>query len=385
MYLFYIIALLPAIIGCLLFIFNKKISWKEWVGGTIIAFLTSAIIHGIAFYGVTADQETWSGKIIKVAHFPQWREEYRQRHTQIYYTGSGKNRRSHTRVWYTTEHATHPEHWVAYANYGEYSENKNIGLPLFNEIKSNFGGKIENGGKQSCSHGGHFDGGDNNIYATHNVTGYIYPVTCKKYFENRIKAAPSVFSFVKVPSDAPVYPWPENPDWMHSGRLIGVNGIDLRKFDIMNSNLGPTKKINLIMIGFNSPDSMLGQLQEAAWIGGRKNDLVLCYGYEGTNVLWSSVFGWSEKEICKRNLETLILNNPINNEILPLISKEIVENYTKKEWKKFSYISIDPPRWSYITLFIVMFITQGLFWIWAHVNEFTKEGFRDALSKGLKS
>ena len=67
------------------------------------------------------------------------------------------------------------------------------------------------------------DGGDNNIYSTRNATGYIYPVTCERHFENKIKAAPSVFSFAKVPQGVPVHPWPKNPDWMHSGRLIGVN------------------------------------------------------------------------------------------------------------------------------------------------------------------
>lgn len=372
MYTFYIIALIPAIIGCILFIFNRNIHWQEWICGTICAFLVSGLIHIVAFHGITADLETWSGSITKIAHFPKWTEEYRKRHTETYYTGSGKNRQAHTRTWYTTEHQTHPEHWVAYANYGEYSEDKNISVSIFNDIKKNFGGNVINGGKQSPSHGGKFDGGDNNIYVTQNSNGYIVPVTTTRHFTNKIKATPSVFSFAKVPAGIPVYPWPNNPDWMRSGRLMGVKDIGLREFDLMNTYLGPKKKVNVIIAGFKSADSTLGQWQEAAWTGGKKNDLVLTYGYEGTNVLWAKVFGWTDKTICKANLETILTSHPINNDILPLIQKEILVNYTKKNWHDFDYLTVDPPPWAYTTLIIIMVISQGAFWIWSHYNEFHK-------------
>ena len=55
---FYLIALIPAIFGTILFIFNRNINIKEWLGGTAIAFLTSAIMHGIAIYSMTKDIES---------------------------------------------------------------------------------------------------------------------------------------------------------------------------------------------------------------------------------------------------------------------------------------------------------------------------------------
>jgi len=350
MYIFYLLALCPSIIGGILFIFNRRVVWQEWLCGTAIAFLVSGIMHGIALYGMCADIETWSGKITQTSHFPQWVEQYQQQHTQTYTTGSGKNQRTHTRTWYTTEHATHHEHWTAYLNFGQISEEKDISLQLFNEIKANFGGVIEDGGKQSTSHGGHFDGGDNNIYATQNRTGYIYPVTTIRKFENRIKAAPTVFSFAKVPEGTKVYEWPQNPNWMQSDRLLGVTGINQLEFDRMNTRLGPRKLVNVIVVQFNSSDSMLGQWQEAKFIGGKKNDLVLCYGKVGTNVVWSRVFGWTEREI--------------------------KSTYVKKDWSKFSYISIEPPTWAYITLISVMILTQLGLWLWFMFNDYDKGGQR---------
>lgn len=357
---------------------NKRVNWQEWLGGTAVAFVIAGIMHGIAVFNMTDDIETWSGRITHACHFPQWVEEYKVAiyKTETYTTGTGKNRQTHTRrvfSHYETRHDTHSEHWIAYLSFGTYSEEKSIDLRSFNEIKSNFGNVIENDGKQSSHHGGHFDGGDNNIYKAVNKTDYVYPVTTIRRFENRIKAAPTLFSFAKVPTNAPVYNWPENPNWMHSDRLLGVVGVNPLEFDRMNARLGPHKRVNVIMVGFNSADSMLGKWQEAKWIGSKKNDIVLCYGFQGTNVLWSYVFGWTEQAICKRNLETILLTKPINTDILPAIEKEIKATYIIKDWSKFDYITIEPPRWAFITLIILMVLTQGGFWVWSIMNPFTKD------------
>jgi len=371
MYVFYFIALVPSIIGGILFICNRRVVWQEWIGGTIIALILSAIMHGVAIYKMVSDQESWSGKITHVCHFPKWTEEYTEIHTETETDSEGNVT---TRTYTDTHHDTHPEHWVAYLDFGTIQEERRIDYKLFCEIKHNFGNLVENGGKQSCNYlSGDFDGGDNNIYRTSNKTGYIYPVTTLKYFENKVKAAPTLFSFAKVPTNAPVYEWPENPNWMASDRLLGVSKITPREWDLMNTRLGAKKKVNVIMIGFNSADSMLGQWQEAKWVGGKKNDVVLCYGFNRTNIIWSYVYGWTEKTICKRNLETILLNNPINDSIIPIIEKEIIMNYEIKEWRKFDYITIEPPRWAYITLILVMLFTQTGFWWWANMNEFEKQ------------
>jgi len=305
-----------------------------------------------------------------VEHDGAWTEEYEEEHSETYTDSEGH---SHTRTWTTTEHEHHSENWSALLNYGSISEERDISAQLFNEIVKNFGGVIEDGGTQSCSHfGGHYDGGDNNIYIGNNKTGYIYPTTTTKRFENRVKAAPTVFSFVKVPTNVPVYLWPENPDWMHSDRLLGASKINPREWDLMNTRLGAKKKVNVILVGFNSADPMLGKWQQAKWIGGRKNDLVLCYGMSGTNVAWTYSFGWTEKELCKRNLETILLTNPIDDSIIPLIEKEIIANYTIKDWSSFDYISISPPTWAYVVLIFVMIVTQAGFYFWANANEFDK-------------
>src|SRR5690606_7368042 len=196
-----------------------------------------------------------------------------------------------------------------------------------------FGNSIVNGGKQNTHHGGHFDSGDNNVYVTPNETGFIYPAIITKSFKNRIKATPNIFQFAKIPTNVTVYPYPHNGCWNESDRLFGTAAILINKFkfDQFNASLGPLKKVNVIMIGFGGKDAMYGQYQEAAYIGGKKNDLVICYGggSKQESAQWAYVFSWSEKDIVKRNIETILLNNPINDDILPLIGNEIKKNYIK--------------------------------------------------------
>lgn len=267
---FYLIALIPCIIGTILWIFDKRINWMEWLGGTAMAFLVSAILHGMAIYGMTADIETWSGKITHVIYRPAWTERWTGHHSE---TTTDSKGHSHTRTWTTTEYDHHPEHWTAYLNFGTINDDHDISESLYKEIVKNFGGKIAKGETQSNNHfGGTCVNGDDNTYVTTDETKYIYPVTTTRHFENKIKAAPTVFSFAKVPTNMPIYLWPENPNWMQSDRVLGIAKINPREWDVMNT-LGAAKKVNVIIIGFNGSDSMLGKWQEAAYFGGKKTTL----------------------------------------------------------------------------------------------------------------
>jgi hypothetical protein len=216
-----------------------------------------------------------------------------------------------TEIYYTTEHRTHRECWTAYTNIGDSHD---VSRAFFGDITQNFGGKITT----ERPHKSGFDSGDPNAYVAYNKTGYIYPVTSKRSWTNRVKAAPSLFSFSKVPDGSPVFEWPENPDWLHSQRLLGTAAKDfnLLEVDRMNARLGPRKHVNVILVGFGSKDISLAELQRAKWVGGKKNDLVICYGDT-----WAKVFGWSDSEICKRDIESIMLERSPDR--LAKIEKEI--------------------------------------------------------------
>ncbi len=152
------------------------------------------------------------------------------------------------------------------------------------------------------------------------------------------------------------------------------NVISTRKWDEMNAVLGPTKYANIIIMGFLNQDIDVAIRQEAKFIGGKKNDIVICYGgVKPDKADWVHVFSWTEREDFKSNLESVILENPIGDSILSLISNEIVKSYELKDWDKFDYISIEPRPVHYMWFFIIISLTQIGIYVFNLVNDFGKE------------
>lgn len=364
MILAYLIACLPLPVGAYLWVKDRQVVYWEWLLGAAVGFVVAGVFHFVAIRGMTKDIETWSGRLVKTTHYPYWHASWTEEEE---YTDADGN--THTRTVHREE--DHPEHWSCTSSYGRgHQEEYSISEQDFNNYCKLFGVK---GPKAVPGYRPDFDYGDRNDYVGENHTNYTVPTHTTKNFENRVKAAPSVFSYADVPKNVRVYEWPEGRDWRRSSRLLGTAASDFSTYewDCLNAHLGPSKKVNLIAVGFDTEDSSIAHWQEAKWIGGKKNDLVICYGPkqgDGTPS-WVYCFGWTESELVKKNLESLFLENAPNNDLLPKIREEVSANYSIKDWSKFDYLSVEPPGWAYVVLVLVMAATQGGFWFWAHTNE----------------
>lgn len=375
-WIFYLLAMLPLIIGGILFAKSDRINWQEWIINSAVCFLLAAGMHWFAIDSMTKDIETWSGQIVQSVERSAWLEYYEYAVYRTESTTTTDSKGNSTTTYYQVFDHWEPSsrwhniHWQAYSNietdYEITHEHHSYLERQFNDRHA------VQGVRHTMDHASHMIQGDPYDYAADNHTGWVEPVTKLVKFENRIKAAPSVFSFVKPPPGK-VYPYPANDQPFVSDRLLGAaNLIDKLKFDQMNARLGPKKKVNVIIVGFSDKGSEYGQMQQAEWIGGKKNDIVITYGGSNKKPTWCTVFGWTEKDVTKRNLESIILENGAVTESLPLIEKEIAANYVLKDWKKFDYIQIQPPAWSYLVFGGVLILGQAGFWYWAWNNDFTK-------------
>jgi hypothetical protein len=384
MFTLYLIAIVPAIIGLIIYMFNKKIAFTEFIVITLIGFLFSFVIHMVTLSSMTADTETLSGKVVTAKYEPRWVERYTETHTSTDSNGR-------TRTWTTTHYRTHGPDWTVYMSFKKDSTNKNnnlssvsISQSRYNELLSLFGKEEKKRGYRSG-----MVSGDAHDYYVINITGYIYPVTDSKYFKNKVKACPSVFSYSKVATNIKVFAYPKADTFNHM-RLLGIakKDFDLREFNLMNTRLGPEKKVNVIICGFTNADSSMGDYQESKWIGGKKNDLVICYGDSFVDASWDKggarvshyetkwvrVFGWTESANVKRNLESqLLVAKDDKGAWLPIIEKEIRANYVIKDWSKFDYLTVEPPPWSYWTLVIIILLLYIGGYIYSFKNDFNKE------------
>lgn len=264
--------------------------------------------------------------------------------------------------------ANHQEHWTATDT---LDGSITISKSSFDDFKARLGGVVTT----ETPYKDNFHHGDRNVYVTYNTTKVVIPVQSRRTWENRVKHCPSVFQFPKVPADVPVFAYPEARDHYQSNRLLGtaVAAIPILEWDKMNAVLGPNKKVNVIMVGFGDKDESIAHWQEAAWFGGKKNDVVICYGGPNDKPTWTYVFGWTEQEIAKKNLQSLVLEGPVDATILPKVTTEIRANYVIKDWKKFNYLTVEPPVWIFPVFLVIMVLAQAGYYIWAFSNDLHKK------------
>lgn len=412
MWLFYVIAALLVIGGGIAWKMNNKIVWWEWLISGVVAFGMAVTFHMVAVAGMTADVETWSGQIVEAKYRPAWREYYEEAiyRTEHYTTTSTDSKGNvtvhhHTRrvfSHYEPRWRNHPDEWSKEDSFGR---DWSISQSEYQEIVSRFGKQDARGGRRSTwEHASRMVSGDPNDYFAVNAKGYIYPVTIWKHWENRVQAAPSVFSFQKVPDDAPVFAYPENKDPFSSDRVLGTATAVMPAlfWDQLNARLGPSKHVNVILVGLGEQDSSVAELQRAKWIGGKKNDLVLCYGgsKDPHKATWAKVFSWSDEDTMKHNLQTIMLENEIRApmpEAAGAIEKtrapgfyekveaEIAKNFVIKDWKQFDYIDVEPPMWAYFVYFIVIGLIQGGLWLFFWHNGDDKDSDSNSELRQLRN
>lgn len=368
MWILYALALLPAIVGAYFWATSKRVVWWEALLGSAIGFAVAGLVHWGSVASMTHDTETWSGRVVAARFRPYWHASWIEIET---YTDADGN--TQTRLVHREE--SHPDAWYARVSFGANQrgwEEYNISEGWYKSILKEFGTKQV---KLPAPRPDWDSGSTHDWISQRNATGVILPATKRMSFTNRTLAAESLFSYAEVPEGTPVYSYPRNKRWSISDRLLGTaeNAINIRDWDALNSRLGPESKVNLILVGFDSPNSELGHQQEAHWKGGKKNDLVLCYGGDGGgHPAWAYVFGWTERDIVKRNLETILLTNPINADIIPKIEAEVEANYEIKDWSKFDYLPVEPPWWAYLVMLLITGVATFFYWFWAQDNEADK-------------
>lgn len=367
MFIFYLFAVLSLVIGGIAWYRSDKIVWWEWLTGAAVGLLLAIIFHLSAFYGMTDDIETLSGQVTEVRFRPAWLETYQQRHTRKV----GKV----TTTYYTTEYQNHPDRWTATDSLGETAD---ISRDFYDTVVMRFGGPIEKvrGDRTTWKTGSRMVSGDPLDYLGTNVKGYVEPVNVWHHWTNRVKATPSAFSFSRLTTleEADVFPYPENSDRFNSERVLGTaqKAMPGYLWDQFNAVIGPQKHVNVILIGFGNQDSSIAEVQRARWIGGKKNDLVICYGGEAPKPSWVKVFGWTEAEEVKYNIQTIIQQQGVSPKVLPALRAEIQARYEPKDWSKFDYLTIEPPLWSYFVYLLVVGIVQSGMWVYFTLNENTK-------------
>lgn len=189
-------------------------------------------------------------------------------------------------------------------------------------------------------------------------------------YVNYIKGAPeSLFNKLLLVQDK--YPIPNYPssiyDYYRINRVVEV-AVHLdpavkaelnSRLNLMLRDLGPQKEVNVVPV-FTSYDANFARALEAAWLGGKKNDIVVVVGLNKDQTInWTYVFSWSKKSIVnyeiKNSLEELDNLDPIS--YTAIVEKGIKTSFVRRSMNEFEYLkdSIVPPTWCLVTALMLAF------------------------------
>lgn len=319
---------------------------------------------------LTRDVEYLSGPIQSVEFYEEWNEEV-EYECNCRTTGSGSSARTScstcTRIDY------HPPYWVAIiesheliisqSDYDRISEQYGT-EPIFTELYRHY----------------HTIDGDKYHYQWNGSTSAMVSGTFRSSYTNRVmQADESVFNFREMSpeeiaqnllidypsSSAPdLYPsvlyhnanLPAIPEWF-SALNDSVNDV--------NAVYGPRKQIHVFILLYKNRSPEICQLQRNYWQGGNKNELNICIGIDSSNQIeWASVFSWTPNTIIHLNIEQYLqdrIGSSIESvEFENFLRNEIRENWVRREFEEFQYISVKVPV---LFAFVPGFIALAFFTI----------------------
>ncbi len=228
----------------------------------------------------------------------------------------------------------------------------------------------------------HLDSTSSAVYLSPDPSSYRRcipkePASMERSYTNYVKAVPeSLFNDDRALADAfkdSIPRYPRVYDFYRINRVleVGVRLPEATRAALNNGlndklrMLGKEKEVNVVVIATAITDPSYRHAVENAWIGGKKNDVVIFLGVrsDGT-ILWTDAMTWalnSGNELLQVKLrDGLKAMGTIDPpRMVSFIADTIALHYTRPHMKDFEYLkdAIDPPLW--VIIFAILLAVGG--------------------------
>ena len=193
------------------------------------------------------------------------------------------------------------------------------------------------------------------------------PVAVEHAHVNYIKAASGSLFHDKgaVLSSLPMPAYPHSVhDYHYVNRALSV-GVTVPDLNLWNRDiamtlrdLGPKKQVNFVLLFANTDSPTYAQALERAWLGGKKNDVIVVLGTpKYPYISWVRVLSWTDRHDFKVALRDHLLDlKTVDREkVISILRDDTAKAFTAKNMEDFKYLSyeVDPPLWVTILAFIL--------------------------------
>ena len=326
-------------------IWHTSINWTEMVIQIVSVCILVAVTYQLGIYGQTVDTEIWNGQITK--------KEVNDGHYTTSYQCNCRSTSCGKDCTTTTCDTCYEDHYTR--SYDGFSTAGNF---TFDSIDTTSRMRRNAFGPPAAY--------------TNCVIGE--PASLEHTYTNYVQAVPeSLFhddsAIDTYANDVPAYPVVYNH--YKIGRILQV-GTSYKYAGNLNDQLnnalrtlGPEKQSNIIVILTEIDDPSYRYAVERTWLGGKKNDIVVFIGLDGTTITWVDVMTWA------LNSGNELFHVTLRDELLALktidyvddVSLAVVDNvaelYDRPQMKDYEYLkdAIEPPTW--VLLLAIFFAIGG--------------------------
>lgn len=339
-----ILALLIVPVAFTVWTVNKyphRYTWKEGILSVVITFVIVSGVYFAGKYSNTQDFEILNGEVIskKREHGSYVRSYSCNCTTRC--SGSGKTQSCST-VCQTCYENRYTVDWYA---------NTTLGKITFKSL----------------------DTASRSVYNSPDPTSFIKckpgePASKEHWYVNYVKATPDSLFNTGMVSNYEIPSYPEVYDFYRYNRVINVNS-KIKQEDILKLNnkisdslktLGALRQVNVIVVLTEIDDTSYRHAIENAWIGGKKNDVVVFLGMDEYNYTWVDVMTWalnSGNELFRVKLKDEIFSHKQFDidKISGSIEQQIKAHYDRPKMEDFEYLKdeINPPTWVIVLALIL--------------------------------
>lgn len=353
------ILLIPFIVALILLIFfRKETVWWEYFILLVPSVLFYFLIRFIIISVEESSTEYLGTYATMITHYDDWDEWIHRTCTKT--VGSRKHR--HTVTYDCSYREYHPEKW-------EIKDREGCEFPIskreFDSIRNVW--KTQKKFKDMHRHYFTKDG-DAQYYTWDSRKRLtIHDLTYPKPYDNKIKLSKSIFNFEDIDEDEAkrlgLYEYPEVSDQFYQCPLIGFRGKDFkgrREFEYLNGMYGKKYQFRCFVLFFYNKDITISVRQRDYWVGGNKNEFIVCIGLDSitNNIQWNNCFSWSDNPSLEVHTEQYLNScTKLNlSELSKFIQKRVPTEWKRKEFSDFNYIHIELTTTQYVIILIFILL-----------------------------
>lgn len=215
------------------------------------------------------------------------------------------------------------------------------------------------------------------------------PVSRNNSYTNYLKAAPhSLFNTALAEAETKSYAglipdYPEVYDYYHVTHALDVNaGVRNIKdwdhqLDLTLRDLGPGKQVNVLAVFVKGQSRSYKNVLERAWLGGKKNDVIVVFGVNGETIEWVDAFTFGKTDgnhmlaVQLRDRLQALKSTADASAGVAIIRSAVITHFNRVTMEKYKYLAEDagPSATVIMVIVFVMLLAFGSLLYYFHVTD----------------